>query len=133
MHFGEILALLALGFGAALGLGGLFAPDWASRVVRLKADPDRPGGYSEFRATYGGLFFMLHMAGLVMVLSAPPAIATIAVLPLAAAWFGAALGRGFSMILDRKKGGDAKIIPIWMAIEFALGLAIGAPILQFTG
>lgn len=132
MHFGEILALMALGFGALLGLGGLFAPDWAARVVRLQADPERPGGYSELRATYGGLFLMLHMAGLVMVLTAPATIATIAVMPLSAAWLGAALGRGFSMVLDRKKGGDAKIIPLWMAIEVALGLAIAAPILQFT-
>jgi hypothetical protein len=36
------------------------------------------------------------------------------------------------MVLDRAKGGDAKIIPIWMGTEIALGLAIAAPILQFT-
>ena len=56
-----------------------------------------------------------------------------AALPIAAGWFGAAIGRTFSMLLDRGKGGEAKIIPIWMATEIALGLAIAAPILQFTG
>ncbi|MBI1398952.1 hypothetical protein [Hyphomonas sp.] len=132
MHFGEIIALIALGFGAALGMGGLFAPDWAARIVRLKADPERPGGYSEFRATYGGLFLMLHLTALLMVLQAPPAMALAAVLPVSAGWFGAAIGRVFAMSLDRGKGGEAKILPVWMAIEIALGLAIAAPFLQFT-
>lgn len=133
MHFSEILALLGLGFGALLGLGALFAPEWASRVVRLKADPEKPGGYSEFRATYGGLFMLSHMTTFLIVLHAPDTIAVFVVLPLAAGWLGAAMGRAFSLVLDRDKGGDAKIIPIWMATEVALGLAIASPILQFTG
>lgn len=132
MHYGDILALIGLGLGAALGLGALFSPEWASRIVRLKADPAKPGGYSEFRATYGGLFLMVHLTAFVIVLHAPPVLATMAVLPVAAGWLGAAMGRIVSMALDRTKGGDAKIIPIWMATEIALGLAIAAPILQFT-
>lgn len=132
MHYGEIIALIGLGFGAALGLGALFAPDWAAGVVRLKADPEKPGGYSEFRATYGGLLLLVHLTAFVMVLHAPPVMGLAAALPIAAGWFGAAIGRTFSMVLDRGKGGEAKIIPIWMATEIALGLAIAAPILQFT-
>lgn len=131
MHFGDIIALIALGFGTAIGLGSLFAPDWGAKVVRLKADPERPGGYSEFRATYGGLFMMLHLTALLMVLQAPPAMAMASLLPVSAGWFGAAIGRVFSMSLDRGKGGEATILPIWMAIEIALGLAIAAPFLQF--
>ncbi len=131
MHYTEIIALLALGFGTALGLGALFLPEWASNFVRLKADPDRPGGYSEFRATYGGLFFFAHLTAFILVLMPLPIFAVAAVLPLAAGWFGAALGRLFSMVLDRDKGGDARIVLIWMASEVALGLAIAAPILQF--
>jgi hypothetical protein len=133
MHFSEIISVLALAFGAALGLGGMFAPDWAAGLVRLKADPDKPGGYSEFRATYGGLFLLSHLITLLMVLMTPPGVSVFVVLPLAAGWLGAAMGRAFSMLLDRAKGGDAKIIPIWMATEIALGLAIAAPILQFMG
>lgn len=132
MPFTDILALIGLGFGAALGLGALFAPDWAAGVVRLKPDPEKPGGYSEFRATYGGLLLLLHLSAFVMVLHGTPAMGLAAALPIAAGWFGAAIGRTFSMILDRGKGGEAKIIPIWMATEIALGLAIAAPILQFT-
>lgn len=132
MHYGDVLALIGLGFGAALGLGALFSPDWAAGIVRLKPDPEKPGGYSEFRATYGGLFLMVHLAAFVIVLHAPPPMALMAVLPIAAGWLGAAMGRVVSMVLDRAKGGDAKIIPIWMGTEIALGLAIAAPILQFT-
>ena len=133
MHFTEIIALVGLGIGALLGLGALFAPDWAAGVVRLKADPEKPGGYSEFRATYGGLLLLTHLTSFILVLNSPPSISVVAALPMAMGWFGAAIGRTLSMVLDRDKGGDAKIIPIWMSTEIALGLAIAAPILQFLG
>ncbi|WP_353256576.1 hypothetical protein [Hyphomonas sp.] len=133
MHFTEIIALVGLGIGALLGLGALFAPDWAAGVVRLKADPEKPGGYSEFRATYGGLLLLTHLTSFILVLHSPASISVVAALPMAMGWFGAAIGRTLSMVLDRDKGGDAKIIPIWMSTEIALGLAIAAPILQFLG
>src|SRR5690242_20363139 len=47
------LNALALAFGAYLGLRGLFDPNWAAKLVRLKPD-ERGGGFAEFRATYGG-------------------------------------------------------------------------------
>ncbi|MFN3607797.1 MAG: hypothetical protein ACK4Y9_01915 [Hyphomonas sp.] len=131
MPLTEILAIIGLGFGAALGLGALIAPEWASGVVRLKADPDKGGGYSEFRATYGGLLLMVHGVALVIVLITPPAGSTLVVLPIAAGWFGAAIGRAAALIFDRSRLGDTRIIPIWMSTEVALGLAIGAPVLQF--
>ncbi|MBS0384976.1 MAG: hypothetical protein JSS00_06470, partial [Proteobacteria bacterium] len=53
------LSALALGFGALLGARGLIDPRWAQRLVRLQPD-ERGGGFAEFRATYGGLFFGLH-------------------------------------------------------------------------
>ncbi|ABI75824.1 putative membrane protein [Hyphomonas neptunium ATCC 15444] len=133
MPLTEILAITGLGFGAALGLGALIAPEWASGVVRLKADPAKGGGYSEFRATYGGLLLMVHGAALVIVVITPPAGSTLVVLPIAAGWFGAAIGRAVALVFDRAKLGDTRIIPIWMATEVALGLAIGAPVLQFLG
>lgn len=133
MPLTEILAITGLGFGAVLGLGALIAPEWASGVVRLKADPAKGGGYSEFRATYGGLLLMVHGAALVIVVITPPAGSTLVVLPIAAGWFGAAIGRAVALVFDRAKLGDTRIIPIWMATEVALGLAIGAPVLQFLG
>lgn len=133
MPFTEILAIIGLGFGAALGLGALIAPEWASGVVRLKADPEKGGGYSEFRATYGGLLLMVHGVALAIVIMTPPAGSVLVVLPLSAGWFGAAIGRAVALAFDRTKLGNAAIIPIWMATEVALGLAIGAPVLQFLG
>lgn len=133
MPFTEILAIIGLGFGAALGLGALIAPEWASGVVRLKADPEKGGGYSEFRATYGGLLLMVHGVALVIVVMTPPAGSVLVVLPLAAGWLGAAMGRAIALAFDRERLGNAGIIPIWMATEVALALAIGAPVLQFLG
>ncbi len=133
MPLTEILAIIGLGLGAAMGLGALISPEWASGVVRLKPDPAKGGGYSEFRATYGGLLLMVHGAALVIVLITPPAGSTLVVLPIAAGWLGAAIGRTAALLLDRAKLGDTRIIPIWMATEVALALAIGAPVLQFLG
>ena len=65
MNIGEIISVVTLLFGAVLGLSAMFSPAWASRIVRLVEDPDplRPGGYSEFRATYGGLFLFALVIG----------------------------------------------------------------------
>ncbi len=131
MQITEILAVVGLGLGAAMGLGALLVPEWASGVVRLKADPAKGGGYSEFRATYGGLLLMVHGVALVIVLMTPAAGSVLVVMPIAAGWLGAALGRIVALTFDRAKLGNAKIIPIWMATEVGLALAIGAPVLQF--
>jgi hypothetical protein len=133
MHYSDFIGLFGLGIGALLGLIGLIAPDRAAAIVRLQPDPAKPGGYSEFRATYGGLFLFAHLFAFLFLLHAPSAMGLAAALPLAAGWFGAAIGRVVAMALDRAKGGDARIIPIWMSTEIALGLAIAAPVLQFIG
>ena len=71
MSIGEIISLITLLAGAVLGLSAMFSPAWASRVVRLVEDPDplRPGGYSEFRATYGGLFLFSHLMTAILLLN----------------------------------------------------------------
>ncbi|MEO0982149.1 MAG: hypothetical protein AAFX03_05805 [Pseudomonadota bacterium] len=127
----EVLAVIGLAAGALMGLGALASPAWASGVVRLVADPDKPGGYSEFRATYGGLFFMVHATALMIVLTAPPAMGVFAALPIAAGWLGAGLGRAISLVLDREQLRERALNPIWIATEAGLGLAIASPILQF--
>ena len=137
MHYGEIISVIALGFGAILGLSALFSPDWASRIVRLVEDPDpaKPGGFSEFRATFGGLFLFSHLMTLVLVvqLSSAPAIylATLVTLPIAAGWIGASFGRLLSLVLDKDKNRQNGMIPVWIPMEFVTGLAIAAPFLQF--
>ena len=114
-----------------MGLGALLVPEWASGVVRLKADPAKGGGYSEFRATYGGLLLMVHGVALAIVLMTPAAGSALVVMPIAAGWLGAAIGRIVALAFDRAKLGNTRIIPIWMATEVGLALAIGAPVLQF--
>ncbi|MFN7054535.1 hypothetical protein [Hyphomonas sp.] len=133
MQLTEIAAVIGLSLGALMGLGAMISPRWASGVVRLVADPAKPGGYSEFRGTYGGLFFMVHAVALAIVLATPPTASALATLPVAAGWLGAALGRALSLLLDREQVAGARIIPIWMATEVALGLAIGAPVLHLLG
>jgi hypothetical protein len=136
MHYGEIISLVALGFGAVLGVTSLISPSWAAGVVRLveDPDPDKPGGYSEFRATFGGFFMLVHMmtAALLLTVSASEVtlLSILVVLPLAAGWIGAAFGRTVSLLLDGKKNRDRGMIPVWIPMEFLTGLAIAAPVLQ---
>ena len=134
MHYSQIISCVALGAGAAMGLGALVSPRWASGVVRLIEDPDpaRPGGYSEFRATYGGLLLFAHLAALVIALHLPANSAAFAALPLALGWIGAGLGRLLSLLVDRPRNRSAGLIPVWIPLELFLGLAIGANIIQFT-
>ena len=108
----------------------------ASRVVRLVEDPDplRPGGYSEFRATYGGLFLFSHLMTAILLVnlggSEPEILTSIVVLPLAAGWVGAGVGRLMSRILDRIKNREPGMIPVWIVFEIIFGLAIAAPFIQ---
>ena len=126
------VSAIALVFCALIGLGALISPKWAQGVVRLVADPSpsKPGGFSEFRATYGGLLFMLHITALVILLQVGGLLAIFAIMPIAAGWFGAGMGRLVSYIVDTKENREAGMIPIWIAVELALALAIAAPVLH---
>ncbi|MEM5517404.1 hypothetical protein WNY37_10600 [Henriciella sp. AS95] len=129
-----IISAIALFAGALMGLGALFVPKWAQGVVRLVPDPDpaKPGGYSEFRATYGGLLFMVHMTTLVILLRVGGFYSLFAIMPVAAGWFGAGLGRSLSLLLDAKENRSAGMIPVWIPLELALALAIACPILHIS-
>lgn len=128
----ELVAAAGLAFGFAIGLGSLFAPHWAAGVVRLVADPERPGGFSEFRATYGGLLALSHGAALVALLALPALPGTMAAMPLALGWLGAAIGRTLSLLLDRDELRGTAMNPTWIATELALAIAIGLPVLQLV-
>ena len=136
MSIGEIISLITLLIGAVLGLSAMFSPAWASRFVLLVEDPDplRPGGYSEFRATYGGLFLFSHLMTAILLVnlggSEPEILTSIVVLPLAAGWVGAGVGRLMSRILDRIKNREPGMIPVWIVFEIIFGLAIAAPFIQ---
>ncbi|WP_084396022.1 DUF4345 family protein [Henriciella aquimarina] len=125
-----LISALALTFCALIGLGALFAPKWAQGVVRLVPDPDKPGGFSEFRATYGGLLFFLHITALVVLVRIGGVPALFAIMPVAAGWFGAGFGRILSYLFDTRANREPGLIPVWIPVELALGLAIAAPVLQ---
>ncbi|MEQ1618659.1 MAG: hypothetical protein ABL883_09990 [Terricaulis sp.] len=131
MSVAWIISALALAFGAFLGARGLLDPHWAARLVRLKED-EQGGGVAEFRATYGGVFFGLHAAALLLVLyylrggaELPGVAATGAVFALAAGWAGAASGRLISILRD--PGANTAFNRLSVAVEAAIALAIGAP------
>lgn len=128
----DLIAIAALGFCTAIGLGALFFPRWAAGVVRLVADPDpaRPGGFSEFRATYGGLLALIHVSVLIILLQ-PELDLTykiFALFPVAMGWIGAGLGRLLSLVLDKEDNRENGLIPVWIPLELALGFAILAPV-----
>lgn len=131
MAFAWGLCVLGLCFGAYLGARGLLDPNWAARLVRLRED-EQGGGFAEFRATYGGVFFGLHAAALVLVLyylrggaEVPGVAASGAVFVVAAGWAGAALGRLVSIWRD--KGANTAFNRLSVGVEITAALTIGAP------
>lgn len=133
MHYGQIISCVALGAGALLGLGALVSPRRASRMIRLTENPDpaQPGGFSEFRATYGGFMLMTHLAALLIALNLPSIYAFFAALPLALGWIGAGLGRLVSLLADGARNRAAGRIPVFALLEIIVGLAIGCNTFQF--
>ncbi|MBI1252315.1 MAG: hypothetical protein GC189_12690 [Alphaproteobacteria bacterium] len=131
MQFAWIMACVALTLGAGLGLRGLLDPNWASGLLRLKAEEGRPGGFAEFRATFGGLFLFAHAVALlaavrhlmtgddVMAVYAGGGLAV-----LSAAWGGTALGRIVAMARD---GADTPFNRASTAFEIVIAAMLAAP------
>jgi len=123
---GEVLAGLAALFGGGIGLYAMFSPDWAARIVRLEPANGSKEGRSEFRSSYGGLFFLGHALGFwFLVAGSTGAAAGLGV--LGAGWLGSALGRCLSFVLDR-----TATPANWanVAIEAVLGGCLLAPLLS---
>lgn len=134
------LAVLGCLIGAGMGLYGMMDPKWAARLVRLQPDPDRPGGFAEFRGTYGGLFFAAHGAALFYLalflmereewLGLPTHwIALGACLACSKMWGGTAIGRIVSIAVDKTGGGFNYASVVF---EFALAFLIGAPVIAIV-
>jgi hypothetical protein len=116
--------------GLGLGMKGFFDPKWAGRLVGLQAAPEKPEGFSELRATYGGLFAGAHLTSLALCLGAIfiPALVSYALgacAVLALAWIGTAKGRVWSLLLDP----IPRTAFAWGSVGFevVLGLAFAAP------
>ena len=117
--------------GALLGLLSLISPGRAARIVRLQPTENAPGGFAEFRATYGGLLLFAHLAVLLAIVMREQAgMASIigASFAVGAGWLGAALGRALAMLADHgahqtRTGYNA----FSTVFELALALALLAP------
>jgi hypothetical protein len=131
------VSLVGLLIGAGMGLYGMINPRWAARLVRLRDDPDRPGGFAEFRGTYGGLFLGAHGFALAFlvpflqereVLGAFPThwVALGAIGVCAMMWLATSIGRAISIVAD-KTGGGFNYSSV--GFEVALGLVIAAPVI----
>ncbi len=125
------LCVAGLCFGAYLGARGLIDPNWAAKLVRLREN-QQAGSFAEFRATYGGMFFALHVAALLLVLyylrggaEVPGVAAAGAVFVVAAAWAGAAFGRLVSVWRD--KGANTHFNRLSAVVEAGVALCIGSP------
>ena len=98
-----MLAAAAALIGAIMGGLSLAVPAWGASVVRLQPMREKPGGWAEFRASYGGMFVALHAAVLLTIaMSAQAGEASVIATGFAAgmAWFGMAVGRLVSIFAD---------------------------------
>lgn len=124
-----------LAIGAAMGLWGLINPRWAAGIVRLRDDPDKPGGFAEFRGTYGGLFLATHAFALVFMVCVAREVETLWGLPTyftalgaagacGAMWWGTAVGRVAAIAFD---GAGTRYNQASVVFEIVLGALILAP------
>jgi len=126
----KYISMAGLLFGAWAGLIALFRPAQIASSLRLQANPAKPGGYAEFRATFGGVFFMIHAVALLLVLRLDTAQSALVVMPIAAAWLGAAIARSLSMFLDGEPNGEGGINRYWVMLEIVVATVIAAPLLS---
>lgn len=118
-----------MAFGAVLGVRGLLDPHWAARLVRLQESG--PGGFSEFRATFGGLFLASQAAGLALLgallsgAGEPARWAALGAIAVCGAmWLGTGIARIVSLVLDRA---DTPFHRVAVGLELVMGVAILLP------
>jgi len=127
------VSALGMTVGAALGAYAIVDPKWAAKLVRLREDG--PGGFAEFRGTFGGLFFGSQAAALFFMVAVALEIEDVAGVPTywtamgaaavcAAMWIGTGLARALSMALD---GTGTKFNQASVALELCVGAAILTP------
>lgn len=130
MDIFTILAVIAAVLGAGLGAYTMVRPEFGSSLTRLVADPLRPEGHAEFRATFGGMMMLLHLAYIGAAATGFGMIGAAAV--LAAGWGGAALGRVISLLLDGDKGVRVQHTYLSVAIEVVIAATFAAPVAAFV-
>ena len=120
MTLSDMSALLGCLIGGGMGFYAMLRPSWASQIVRLQATPGLVEGKSEFRGTYGGLFFFSHALAAYAIASGLEGAA------LGAAILGAGVGRVISIFLDRAWTG---LNAFNVGFESVLGALLAAPLI----
>lgn len=131
-----IAAGLAALLGTAMGFGGLIMPRWAQSIVRLAPDPRWQGGWSEFRANYGGALFLLHAAVLLtLIMSFQAGAGAVMGASFAASlyWLGMVIGRALSMVTDAEHETRTSYNAMALGFELVMAGALGAPFLSHLG
>ncbi len=132
-----VLAGSAACIGALLGLLAFLWPAKAAEIVRLRPDWDAAGGYAEFRATFGGLLLLAHLAVLLAIVMREQAgMASVigASFAVGAGWLGAAIGRALAMLVDHGEHQTRTGYNAFSTVfELALALALLAPWLGHLG
>ncbi len=131
-----IVTAIAGLMGTAMGLASLAVPRWGQSVVRLGPDPRWKGGWAEFRASYGGALALLHGAVLLtLAMSAQAGTAAVMGASFAAAlyWFGMAIGRAASMVLDSKEETRTSYNAAAVGFELIMGVALASPFIAHLG
>lgn len=118
MTFLDYVNLLGAAATAAMGCLGLLAPKACARLVGLRAA--NATGFSEFRATYGGLFLMLGLLPMIT-------LSSMAFLVSGLAWAGAGAGRVVSIFAD-KANEPANLRAVAIELGFACLLLAGQPL-----
>jgi hypothetical protein len=122
-------AIAACVCGGLLGLYAMINPRWASGLVKLVPREGNVEGKSEFRATYGGLFFVSHAFALWAAWTIQPGW-HLAAGVLGAAWVGSAIGRLISFVLDRTM---SALNWVNLAVEVVIGVILLLPFLSTLG
>ena len=137
MDMTVMIAAAAAFLGGLMGLLSLAVPSWGASVVRLQPCSERPGGWAEFRASYGGMFLALHGAVLLSIaMSAQAGMASVIASGFAAgaAWFGMAVGRLVSIVLDHDDRGTRTSYNIASTgFELVMAGALMAPFISHLG
>lgn len=132
-----IPTVLAATVGCVMGAASLLVPRWGASIVRLQPDPRWNGGWSEFRASYGGAILLGHAAVLLtygMRARAGEAALMGTGFAMGALWIGMAIGRIVSMMADHGEHGTRTPYNyLAVGFEAVMGLALWAPFLAHIG
>mgnify|MGYP006262697703 CR=1 FL=1 len=123
MPISTLLALFACLIGGGMGLYGLFRPRWIAYITRLEATA--PEGRSEFRASFAGLFFALHVLAAFALIGDYPG-AAVSAATVGFGWLGASFGRVLSFIFD---GAFTRLNLFNVIMELTQAALLLAPIL----